>query len=259
MQCVYRFIDLEDSTVKYIGIVFGENRTLKQRTYEHVHYDEWCKNASWKVEYVEVNSRTDAESLESHFIALYNTGDFHNKYKANWGINSFLIDTPFQWKEYCQIHGGCVTETEGYPTQFIRVGIKWKHCDCSAVEIVEDIVFGRQDTNGVVCFNDGSAIRTTNIGKVFCSQYDLRGFCGETSMVVVDECARKPKLPRADMVSYCSNSVDIKAVKQLMLDIAASGVMQDCEMRKTRYENAYNAYQNTLALVNCLVSVKNSI
>ena len=76
MQCVYRFIDLEDNIIKYVGIVFGEKRTLYQRTYDHITCDEWCKNSSWRVEYIDVSNRTEADSLESHFISVYNTGDF---------------------------------------------------------------------------------------------------------------------------------------------------------------------------------------
>lgn len=35
MAWVYRYTDLSDNIIKYIGIVWGKNRTLKQRLIEH--------------------------------------------------------------------------------------------------------------------------------------------------------------------------------------------------------------------------------
>ena len=40
MAYVYRYTDLADNIIKYVGIVYGENRTLKQRIYEHFRDDE---------------------------------------------------------------------------------------------------------------------------------------------------------------------------------------------------------------------------
>ena len=35
MAIVYRYTDLADNTIKYVGIVWSGNRTLKQRDEEH--------------------------------------------------------------------------------------------------------------------------------------------------------------------------------------------------------------------------------
>ena len=35
MGVVYRYIDLNDNQIKYVGIVWSGNRTLKQRVEEH--------------------------------------------------------------------------------------------------------------------------------------------------------------------------------------------------------------------------------
>lgn len=35
MACIYRYTDLTDNIIKYVGIVWSGNRTLKQRLYEH--------------------------------------------------------------------------------------------------------------------------------------------------------------------------------------------------------------------------------
>ena len=78
MAYVYRYTDLEDLLIKYVGIVYGETRTLQQRLNEHKNNDAWCKNKNWRIEYFYVNTRTDAECLEAHFIALYKTYNYYN-------------------------------------------------------------------------------------------------------------------------------------------------------------------------------------
>lgn len=92
MGYIYRYTDLEDNTIKYIGIVWSENRTLEQRINEHAKYDDWCKNKKWKIEYLyeNINTRTDAEYLEAHYISLYETDKYFNIKKAGWGVSSFI-------------------------------------------------------------------------------------------------------------------------------------------------------------------------
>ena len=99
MAYVYRYTDLKDNKIKYVGIVWSKNRTLAQRLNEHLKLDDWCHN-NYKVEYLEVANRTEAESLESHFIALYKTYKFYNNAKADWGINSFIPNMEDDWKEF---------------------------------------------------------------------------------------------------------------------------------------------------------------
>ena len=67
MAYVYRYIDLKDNIIKYVGIVYERTRTLDQRIKEHAIKDEWCKNSEWKIEYIEtdIDSRTDAEYMEA--------------------------------------------------------------------------------------------------------------------------------------------------------------------------------------------------
>ena len=101
MGCVYRYTDLEDGVIKYVGIVWSENRTLKQRVKEHAMNDSWCKNKSWLIEFIEenINSRTDAEYFESHYISLYETDKWFNQKKSGWGKSSFLPERT-DWKVY---------------------------------------------------------------------------------------------------------------------------------------------------------------
>lgn len=98
---VYRYIDKSTNIIKYIGIVYGKNRTLRQRVYEHKKHDEWVSDVEWKIEYIynPNGTRTDAEHLEAHLIALYKTYNWYNKAKRDWGISNYL-PKEFNWQVY---------------------------------------------------------------------------------------------------------------------------------------------------------------
>ena len=102
MGFVYRYIDKEDNIIKYVGIVYGKCRTLKNRIEEHKTQDWWAKGKSFKIEYIteKIETRTDAEYFESHFISLYNTDKWFNKSKAGWGVSLFLPNRENDWVEY---------------------------------------------------------------------------------------------------------------------------------------------------------------
>lgn len=100
MACIYRYTDLADNIIKYVGIIWSENRTLKQRIYEHRKNEEWCRNGKFKIEYIKVQSRTDAEFLEAHYISLYHTDKYYNDSKSEWGISSLIPYKESDWKEY---------------------------------------------------------------------------------------------------------------------------------------------------------------
>ncbi len=98
MGYVYKYTDVEDNIVKYVGIVWSKNRTLLQRVEEHQMYDEWCNGKKWKIEFLEIDNKTDCEGLEGHFISLYDTRKWYNKEKVNWGISSIYSMVNWQWK-----------------------------------------------------------------------------------------------------------------------------------------------------------------
>ena len=102
MAWVYRYTDLSDNIIKYIGIVWGKNRTLKQRLIEHKKNDDWCKSKNYKIEYIEqdIDNRTDAEYFEAHYISLYNTDHYYNIKKAGWGISKYLPNRENDWVEF---------------------------------------------------------------------------------------------------------------------------------------------------------------
>lgn len=103
MAYVYKYTDLLDNVVKYVGIVWGKTRTLQDRIKEHSLNDDWCKKRAWKIEYIEtpINTRTDAEYMEAHYISLYHTDEWFNIKKAGWGVSSFIKNED-NWKKYNQ-------------------------------------------------------------------------------------------------------------------------------------------------------------
>lgn len=94
--CVYRYIDVNDGQIKYIGIC--NNGTLPGRHRGHMN-DDWFKRGEYVCEYIKLRNQTETEAMESHLISIYGTDKFYNKAKAGWGEASF-IDTPLEteWK-----------------------------------------------------------------------------------------------------------------------------------------------------------------
>ncbi len=104
MAYIYRYTDLVDNIIKYVGIVWSDNRSLEDRLYEHELRDDWCRTRKWKIEYLTENitTRTDAEYFEAHYISLYQTDKYFNVSKAGWGVSSFLPNRENDWVEFIQ-------------------------------------------------------------------------------------------------------------------------------------------------------------
>lgn len=98
--CVYRYIDLADNIIKYVGIVHHGN--LNSRLRAHAKTDQWCMVRKWRIEILSCDklNRTDAEYLEAHFISLYHTDKWFNKAKAGWGVSSIISYSEDDWQEY---------------------------------------------------------------------------------------------------------------------------------------------------------------
>ena len=102
MAYVYRYKDMWTNEVHYVGIVWSKTRTLTTRISEHYKNDKWCRDGCYIVETlnVPVNTRTDAEYYEAHYIALYGTGKFYNKSKVNMGISNLIPNNEDKWEYY---------------------------------------------------------------------------------------------------------------------------------------------------------------
>lgn len=90
MPYVYKYTDLKDNQVKYIGII-KKDSNFPARFYQHKR-DWWHAEGEWSISYIEVATQTDAEMLEAHLIEFYNTTKFYNRAKAGWGLSSYLPD-----------------------------------------------------------------------------------------------------------------------------------------------------------------------
>lgn len=126
---------MSDGIIKYIGIVWSDNRRLKDRIYEHKN-DYWFKDKQWKIEYIdrEISSRTDAEYLEAHFISLYQTNKWYNRSKAEWGISSFIDIDENEWKEFqnCEIEEIC---NDIYSVELIFSGQEYQNIKNKAHQV----------------------------------------------------------------------------------------------------------------------------
>lgn len=100
MPYVYRYRDMIDEKYKYIGIVKQDGMERLQRRIKQHRKDDWFKTADYYVDYVQVDSLCDAESLEGHFIATYETYKYYNIAKARWGKSSLYSSVDLTWREY---------------------------------------------------------------------------------------------------------------------------------------------------------------
>lgn len=94
---VYKYIDTKDGIVKYVGLVNPGN-SLTQRVLQHKN-DDWYRS-NFKVYYIKVQSKTDAEFLESAFINHYKSYKYYNRAKDNWGASSLIDLNNFNWEDY---------------------------------------------------------------------------------------------------------------------------------------------------------------
>lgn len=101
MGMVYRYTDLADGKIKYVGAIWSEKRTLKDRVEEHKK-DAWCKDRKWKIEYLkrEIKSRIDAELFKSHYISEYGTDKYFNIRKTDWGKSEVINSLNDEWEVY---------------------------------------------------------------------------------------------------------------------------------------------------------------
>lgn len=99
MAYVYRYIDPDDRKIKYVGIVWGENRTLYNRVKEH-EKEKWHEDKRWIIEYIAegIDNKSEADAFESHYVSLYNP--CYNISKVGWGINKYLPDRENDWIIY---------------------------------------------------------------------------------------------------------------------------------------------------------------
>lgn len=100
MAFVYRYIDKNDFIVKYIGMVNGDDYSnLIRRIKQHTR-DKWYKESLFDIDYIILETKNDAETLEGHFIAKYKTYNYYNIMKSKWGFCSFINKNQFIWSRY---------------------------------------------------------------------------------------------------------------------------------------------------------------
>ena len=96
MPYIYKYVNKETDDVEYVGIIKADSNF--PRRFDQHKSDSWYKPNKYTIYYSAVESQTDAEALEGHFISLYESYKFHNKAKDKWGICSFAPEV--SWEEY---------------------------------------------------------------------------------------------------------------------------------------------------------------
>ena len=157
MGYIYRYTDLADNVVKYIGIVYA-NRPLCKRLDEHQKNDKWCLKSKYKIDFIEFDSSSTLEALESHLITLYGTDKYYNIQKTNWGLCEFIPDINDKWIEYCQENitkesrHNKYTKYERTDKSFIKINISgFKQIKNKIPKSLQDYLkFQMNKNNGVV-------------------------------------------------------------------------------------------------------------
>lgn len=111
MAFVYRYIDLKKEETIYIGKVKSSVscglEPLEQRHAQHKR-EKWYKDNENSIimQFVELDSHTDADILETWLINFYDTGQLINISKTGWGKSKlWLYEAVFgRWRTYGQ---GC--------------------------------------------------------------------------------------------------------------------------------------------------------
>ena len=98
MICVYRYIDIKDGIIKYVGIVVKQ--PLRARLVQHRTLDDWATASEYKIQYFEVETQSDAEVWEAHLISEYKTYNYYNIKKSSWGLCSYLNSQVITWKDF---------------------------------------------------------------------------------------------------------------------------------------------------------------
>lgn len=96
MAYIYRYVNKKNGITEYVGIITKESNF--PRRFEQHKRDPWYEFGKYDIYYAVVESQTDAEALEGHFIAEYESYDYHNKAKINWGKCSFAPNV--KWEKY---------------------------------------------------------------------------------------------------------------------------------------------------------------
>lgn len=107
MPWIYKYVDTEDNVVKYVGLVYRDERiALYNRLHDHLNdfnnNNRWLpyNTRSFKIFVLSpdvVKTKSDAEILEGHFICKYETYKYMNDKKWDWGLCSFIADDLCHW------------------------------------------------------------------------------------------------------------------------------------------------------------------
>ena len=178
MPYVYKYTDLKDNQVKYIGIIKKEGNFPKRFTQHQG--DWWYSKGDWVISYVKVPTQTDAEMLEAHLIEYYDTAKFYNRAKSGWGLSSYLPDAEemewiqveskreaicptdtsilslAQWEELIKLIHKTVEENDEILNRFRRMSIHLWFIECGERLLIKQHHLSREE-----CYENYKDFRNT--------------------------------------------------------------------------------------------------
>lgn len=101
MPYIYKYVNCKTQDVEYVGII-NKDSNFPRRFDQHKR-DAWYEPFKYDIYYAQVQSQTDAEALEGHFISFYGSDKYHNKAKTGWGECSFAPE--IEWKKFDDAKG----------------------------------------------------------------------------------------------------------------------------------------------------------
>ena len=137
MPFVYKYVNHKTKEVEYVGIVKSDDG-LEKRLLQHER-DEWFCPMTYEIYYTHVETQTDAEALEAHFIALYESHKHHNKAKSKWGLLSFAPEV--EWILY--------TDCRFIPTSSKAITDRYKRTRTRLWLLEEQIQSLRDEMNNI--------------------------------------------------------------------------------------------------------------
>ena len=90
---VYEYIEINTDIVRYIGIV--NKGSMANRHRQHMK-DDWYESEKYKIRYIQCETQSETEAIESHLISMYPEDQLFNKAKIGWGLNKYL-PADFNW------------------------------------------------------------------------------------------------------------------------------------------------------------------
>lgn len=139
MGIIYRYVDLDDEIIKYVGTVWSGDCTLKDKHLWHKEHDSWCKDNHWRIEYLQkdIKTRVESDIFESHYVSKFGTNEYFNTHTVGYGMSDTVDDTNDVWEIF-------YSDDEARPSEFVK---RLEITGCKFLEMNDGGICLRLDTD----------------------------------------------------------------------------------------------------------------